>query len=243
MDPRKKFGEGGSGTRIMGSWSMAPPVPVEVSVAVEVQAAVEAPPAAPPPVEAPVAAAVEAQPPRPLRTRFFVAPQAQGAQPATRVMPIEQLFPGGVAASSHPPRSVAEQPRLPAKLKTAATTFVKKHGKERVLLYGVPVVLVPLLLVVKLVRSSAEDVEEPVQPPAAVAVVEEAPEPVAPGSPAQVNVAAPPATALERAAVDALARGDYASAQRHYEELARSVPGTSVYSEAARILAAAARTP
>jgi hypothetical protein len=185
MDPRKKFGEGGSGTRIMGSWSMAPPVPVEVSVAVEVQAAVEAPPAAPPPVEAPVAAAVEAQPPRPLRTRFFVAPQAQGAQPATRVMPIEQLFPGGVAASSHPPRSVAEQPRLPAKLKTAATTFVKKHGKERVLLYGVPVVLVPLLLVVKLVRS----------------------------------------------------------AQRHYEELARSVPGTSVYSEAARILAAAARTP
>jgi hypothetical protein len=137
---------------------------------------------------------------------------------------------------------------LPANaLLTRATRLTDRFGRERLFLYGGLLCLVLALLFVRVVRStSAEQSEDaPVETPRTEA---ENPPPidrrVATGNGDRAPAAALPsanaaptaATGLERAAADALARGDYAGAQRIYTELAKSTPEPSVYSEAARIL-------
>ena len=74
-----------------------------------------------------------------------------------------------------------------------------------------------------------------------------APQALPDGKVEQAAAPAPPVVAkqgLERAATDALARGDIALAQRIYAELAQSSPQHPAFREAARILAhSAGETP
>lgn len=129
-----------------------------------------------------------------------------------------------------------------------------KLGRERLMLYGGMLALVTALLLVRVVRGAGAEAGEP---PAVDAPAAQRAEslPVAPRSATAAAGSAATATAapraagairtapqgLERAAADALARGDYAAAERIYAELAKSVPEPSAYSEAARILSQAAQ--
>jgi hypothetical protein len=152
-------------------------------------------------------------------------------------------------------RGADAAPHAPG-LGTRAKGLSGKLGRERVMLYGGMLALVTALLLVRVVRGAGTEASEAPAVDAPAAQGAESP-PAAPRSTAVTAGSTATATAaplaavatgsaprgLDRAAADALARGDYPAAQRIYAELAKSVPEPSAYSEAARILNHAAPPP
>jgi hypothetical protein len=241
-----------SGTRIMGSW-LTP----------EVQKALATPPA---PDESgpgePAAASNEPPVTRvlPIETLF---PQGQSSESA----PVPQRKPDAEPAPQpsaqraeaklpqplqHPQKpATAPTVRRPARAFAASTKLrglLAGKGRERVLLYGGLALFVVVALGFRAFRESARDPSSTTR--AQAAATTSAPTarrdtsdtgkalPAAVALPTAAALSAP--EGLERAATDALARGDYVLAQRIYTELAKRVPAPSPYSEAARILARAA---
>ncbi len=122
-----------------------------------------------------------------------------------------------------------------------------KVGRERLILYGCMLGVVAALLLLRVVRGTVAEPGEQADlaPPTGQAATTETPtartakDVVASAAPSTNS--APPGNVsqgVERAAADALARGDYAAAHRIYTELAKTTPEPSPYSEAARILSA-----
>jgi len=121
-----------------------------------------------------------------------------------------------------------------------------KVGRERLILYGCMLGVVAALLLLHVARGAVAEAGE--QPQLARPTGPAATEPPIPrtakdavASTAPTTSSAPAGTVsqgVERAAADALARGDYAAAHRIYTELAKTTPEPSPYSEAARILSA-----
>ena len=182
---------------------------------------------------------------------------------ATRIHPIESLF----AAKAEPERTLpvlparelqstktgedtaptspvtGSEPRARSMLLSSTLArALSGENRSRTLLYGVLVLVCAAGLTVRLVR--ARHATE--SPAVASATVQSAP---AVASDVSVNTqveeppqaeSGPPIVApygLERAAVDALARGDHALARRIYLELAGSPGAAPTFGEAARILA------
>jgi hypothetical protein len=221
-----------SGTRVMGSW-LAP------------QAGSSEP--------SPVVAAPVPQPP------------SASDPAATRIHPIESLFPTQAEAKSavapeppHEPRRATTAddtaPTAPASSSVTRTDRGLLRSKlrrglqgergKRVLLYGVLALVCAMGLTVRLVRArrALDSVAESASETTTAVQVAQAPEvdesanPQVPEPPREPGPALAAPHGLERAAVDALARGDNALAQRIYLELARAPAAPATFHEAARIL-------
>jgi hypothetical protein len=153
---------------------------------------------------------------------------------------------GAVAAAAA--KTTAERAPVSAALVSPKRASARV-GRERLIMYGGVLALIAALAAVRAVRAANK---AGATLPAHATTAEAAKPAISPRTAATAQatttaLAATPAPAapvgnLPRAATDALARGDYAAAQRIYAELARSVPSPSPYSEAARILAQADET-
>lgn len=172
-------------------------------------------------------------PPPPPRSKRSIAP---GRLAATRIMPIERLFPGAVSQRPpHPPTLITT---APARFRT-----LKRIGVH--LLLGTLTVVA--IAAWKLPRAPARARLMPLNPVAVDAPLE--------GASAREHVeqetsgqAAPAPAAsrvaggskhkelLQRRAVELVIAGDYAGAEDAYRALARERPDSAVFREAARIL-------
>lgn len=192
-------------------------------------------------------------------------PIAPGAQPssglhATKIMPIESLFPGQgtTAALSEAELDAARKIMADGATHKLAADDGKKRRRQLPRFLGhVLVGLLTLLAVAawmmprfgltaaKAVRSRALVPTAVAAPPAVLPpepVEVAAPEPPQPPQPTAAEPVQRPSAPLKpntaRAAIDAVVAGDYTTAERLYQDLARANPNSVVYQEAARIIAA-----
>jgi hypothetical protein len=153
----------------------------------------------------------------------------QRAQHATRLLPIERLLLAEREAREQSTQTGPEAPEEEVVLPTRR--FPSELARRGA--------IVLLLLAIAGFKLYAR---KPVRRAPAAATVQAAPalevKPVAVEAPPVV-----PSSVGQRAAVDALASGDYQAAQSIYDALARSVEGRSAYSEAARILRERTQVP
>lgn len=192
---------------------------------------------------------------------------ATGSEPEpTRFYPIEELFPGharatGEEVDAEPKGDSRARPQgLLERLRRAwlsrATTLAAPTRGERVLrgaLIVAPLVVLGLIAALSYARSRERLASEEVGAASAPA---SDPTTSGPGPRAEASSASPmepdeareadaPAEltpGLERAAVDALIRGDLDEAERRYRELVRQNPAQPAFREALRILANRAPT-
>jgi hypothetical protein len=235
-----------SGTRVMGSWALteptAPAPEAERSLTVLAKDHTQDPPALAKGAD-PAATRIH-----PIETLFPAQtepkPEAStNAQMLAKRPESEETGRVAADASSGPvgARS-ASQVGLLHRGVSVLNARLAGPQRERVFLYGALLAACGVALGLRVLHqpsdgpSLRESVPTQVAPQVAPASLEE------PLSESKVAEPAPPATkavakqGLERAAADALARGDFALAQRIYGELAASSPQNPAFREAARIL-------
>ena len=181
----------------------------------------------------------------------FELPNAARESAATRVLPIEQLFPA--LRPTSPVREPLLAPEttfdaIPAgdrNTQRTARLFLLRRRHWQSIKIALAVVIVALLgfLLLEPDPASLQQVRLD-----ATDAAPAAPQPLPPNAtPTQAVTRAPeppqkagsaPQPGLERAAVNALIAGDLARAQSIYADLARTRAAPSAYSEALRILAA-----
>lgn len=182
-------------------------------------------------------------PPSPLPRESAPLPPARpGALAATRIMPIERLFPGVAPTRETPTLQIARAPRWRTLKRIGAHLLLATLTVLAVAAWKLPRApararLMPLSAASEPEHAREQSAHSPAEPAPTVqpasAPIPEAPRARVTGK-SKESAAKPQ---QERRAIELLIAGDYRSAQQAYLELAREHPNMSVFSEAAQILA------
>ena len=176
---------------------------------------------------------------------FETPPNKREAAP-TRVLPIEQLFPGMQSYAAPATHTRTEEP-LTATCDSQRTSrmFVlrARHWHALKVAFATIIVTLVIYLALQPPEPAGTQPDTPrAAPPAVQAIRAQALE-SRPARATAATTASPAPPGLERAAVNALIAGDYALARSLYQQLASATPSASVYGEAARILSARTTAP